>query len=198
MKTVIDKNETELERMKRESLEWLNKHPTAPSFIRVAISAFPELKSQIEQEDKTACHCGGYPDCIYNLPEPVRVEMEKNILSGMGYLNECIAKATPGLSRIKDVDKHMDEIRGVEPTVKEQSNAYYNRDKLLERNVEKPSQLAMEQNGIDTVEQRTINILLDDTFSGHPSRESDYQIRNAIKFLAKQIDVIHFKRIKSK
>jgi hypothetical protein len=31
------------------------------------------------------------------------------------YLNECIAKATPRLSKIKDIDKHLDEIRGVEP-----------------------------------------------------------------------------------
>lgn len=47
-----------------------------------------------------------------------------------------------------------------------------------------------------TVEQRTINILLDDTFSGHPSREESYQQRNAIKFLAQQIDVLHTIRIK--
>jgi hypothetical protein len=35
--------------------------------------------------------------------------------SNEDYLNECIAKATPRLSKIKDVDKHLDEIRGVEP-----------------------------------------------------------------------------------
>jgi hypothetical protein len=30
------------------------------------------------------------------------------------YLNECIEKATPGLSKIKDVDKCLDEIRGID------------------------------------------------------------------------------------
>jgi hypothetical protein len=34
------------------------------------------------------------------------------------YLNECIAKATPRLSKIKNVDKELDEIRGVEMTCK--------------------------------------------------------------------------------
>ena len=31
------------------------------------------------------------------------------------YLNDCIKKATPNLSKIKDVDKTLDEIRGQEP-----------------------------------------------------------------------------------
>lgn len=49
---------------------------------------------------------------------------------------------------------------------------------------------------IVTVEQRTIDILLDDTFSGHPSREEAYQQRNAIKFLAREIDILHKIRIR--
>jgi hypothetical protein len=36
------------------------------------------------------------------------------------YLNECIAKATPRLSKIKDVDKHLDEIRGVVPELSDE------------------------------------------------------------------------------
>jgi hypothetical protein len=39
------------------------------------------------------------------------------------YLDECIKKATPGLSKIKDVDKTLDEIRGLEPT-KEESQSH--------------------------------------------------------------------------
>lgn len=31
------------------------------------------------------------------------------------YLNDCIKRAKPNLSKIKDVDKHLDEIRGIEP-----------------------------------------------------------------------------------
>jgi len=31
------------------------------------------------------------------------------------YLNDCIKRATPNLSKIKDVDKTLDEIRGIEP-----------------------------------------------------------------------------------
>ncbi len=31
------------------------------------------------------------------------------------YLNDCIKRATPHLSKIKDVDKFLDEIRGTEP-----------------------------------------------------------------------------------
>ena len=33
------------------------------------------------------------------------------------YLNECISKAKPNLSKIKDVDKALDEIRGEVPEV---------------------------------------------------------------------------------
>jgi hypothetical protein len=36
------------------------------------------------------------------------------------YLNECIAKATPRLSKIKDVGKHLDEIRGVVPELSDE------------------------------------------------------------------------------
>ena len=53
------------------------------------------------------------------------------------------------------------------------------------------------ESNIVTVHQRVIEILLDDTFSGHPSRESDYQIRNAIKFLGLQIDKLHELRFKA-
>jgi hypothetical protein len=40
--------------------------------------------------------------------------------SNEDYLNECIAKATPRLSKIKDVDKHLDEIRGVVPELSDE------------------------------------------------------------------------------
>jgi hypothetical protein len=41
MKTVIDKNETELQKMKRESLEWIERYgKNAPPFIFVAVNAF--------------------------------------------------------------------------------------------------------------------------------------------------------------
>jgi hypothetical protein len=41
MKIAINKNETELEKMKRESLEWIERHgKTAPPFISVAVNAF--------------------------------------------------------------------------------------------------------------------------------------------------------------
>ena len=38
------------------------------------------------------------------------------------YLNECIEKATPNLSKIKDVDKELDEIRGVKYAVTEHNS----------------------------------------------------------------------------
>jgi len=42
------------------------------------------------------------------------------------YLNECIEKATPNLSKIKDVDKELDEIRGVQPAKAEAKTAEEN------------------------------------------------------------------------
>jgi hypothetical protein len=41
---------------------------------------------------------------------------ESHELLGKDYLNECIEKATPNLSKIKDVDKELDEIRGIKPS----------------------------------------------------------------------------------
>ena len=46
MKTAIDKNESELDKMKREALEWMEvKGKSAPPFIFVAINAFKESES---------------------------------------------------------------------------------------------------------------------------------------------------------
>ncbi len=42
-------------------------------------------------------------------------EIEQKPVYDENYLNECIEKAKPNLSKIKDVDKALDEIRGVEP-----------------------------------------------------------------------------------
>jgi hypothetical protein len=47
MKTAIDKNESELEKMKRESLEWIERHGPAPSFILVAINAFSQSDREL-------------------------------------------------------------------------------------------------------------------------------------------------------
>ena len=52
MKTAIDKNESEIEKMKRESLEWLERYgKTAPSVISVAINAFSQPKEQVTDEE---------------------------------------------------------------------------------------------------------------------------------------------------
>ena len=50
------------------------------------------------------------------------------------YLNECIKKATPNLSKIKDVDKELDEIRGVEQPVKAEAKTaeFETVEKMLE------------------------------------------------------------------
>ena len=42
--------------------------------------------------------------------ESIAIEIDK--LYQQTYLNECIEKATPNLSKIKDVDKELSEIRG--------------------------------------------------------------------------------------
>ena len=41
-------------------------------------------------------------------------EQESKPIYDEAYLQECIKKATPRLSKIKDVDKELDEIRGIE------------------------------------------------------------------------------------
>lgn len=50
---------------------------------------------------------------------------------------------------------------------------------------------------IDTVERRTEEIISSNPYSIHPSRLEGYQFREAIRFLAKQIDTLHNLRIQS-
>lgn len=55
MKTAIDKNESDLDKMKRESLEWVGRYgKTAPPFISVAINAFSsyQLKQTAKEGDE--------------------------------------------------------------------------------------------------------------------------------------------------
>jgi phosphoenolpyruvate-protein kinase (PTS system EI component) len=68
------------------------------------------------------------------------------------------------------------------------------RSELSELKKEVPEE---KEKNIVTIEERTIAILNDDTFTGHPSNEETYQQRNAIKFLAKQIDILHKMRVKA-
>jgi hypothetical protein len=50
---------------------------------------------------------------------------------------------------------------------------------------------------IVTVKQRVLDIY-EKPFNGHPSREDDAKNKDAILFLAEQIDILHKLRIKSK
>ena len=59
------------------------------------------------------------------------------------YLNECIKKAKPNLSKIKDVDKYMDEIRGVEP-VKVMDNDFIEK---TQNDVDSAMELAIKKSG---------------------------------------------------
>jgi hypothetical protein len=50
-KTSINKNESELDKMKRESLEWIDRYgKTAPPFISVAINAFSQLPTVTDEQ----------------------------------------------------------------------------------------------------------------------------------------------------
>ena len=50
-KTSINKNESELDKMKRESLEWIDRYgKTAPPFISVAINAFSQLPAVTDED----------------------------------------------------------------------------------------------------------------------------------------------------
>lgn len=57
MKTVINKDESELDKMKRESLEWIERYgKNAPPFISVAVNAFkyePLPKTERKSAEKT-------------------------------------------------------------------------------------------------------------------------------------------------
>jgi len=59
------------------------------------------------------------------------------------YLNECIAKAKPNLSKIKDVDKALDEIRGVEPS-KVMDNDFIEK---TQNDVDRAMELAIKKSG---------------------------------------------------
>ena len=52
MKTSVDKNESELSKMKREALEWIERYgKKAPPFISVAVNAFPEYSTDLHPVD---------------------------------------------------------------------------------------------------------------------------------------------------
>ena len=51
---------------------------------------------------------------IASLEEQIEKEIKDYPIFDKEYLNECIEKATPNLSKIKNVDKCLDEIRGIE------------------------------------------------------------------------------------
>ena len=50
MKILVDQNETPFERMKRQGIEWLKKHPSAPMIVVYALSTLESLPQ--EQFDK--------------------------------------------------------------------------------------------------------------------------------------------------
>jgi hypothetical protein len=64
MKTSINKSESELDKMKRESFEWLDRYgKTAHPFISVAINAFSQLSAVTDEDIHKAsmkyCDVGG-------------------------------------------------------------------------------------------------------------------------------------------
>ena len=59
------------------------------------------------------------------------------------YLNECIKKAKPNLSKIKDIDKALDEIRGVEPS-KVMDNDFIEK---TQNDVDRAMELAIKKSG---------------------------------------------------
>ena len=54
MKTAVDQNETPFERMKRQAFEWLEKRPTAPLFIHLALNQFKSTEPQPEPKEQSA------------------------------------------------------------------------------------------------------------------------------------------------
>lgn len=52
-------------------------------------------------------------------------EVKKKKQQPMEYLKECIEKATPNLSKIKDVDKELAEIRGEQPEITDEMISTY-------------------------------------------------------------------------
>ena len=55
-------------------------------------------------------------DLMNEITELEKQTEEQKPVYDENYLNECIKKAKPNLLKIKDVDKELDEIRGVEPS----------------------------------------------------------------------------------
>ena len=52
MKTTIDKNESEFDRMKRQSFEWLEKHYSAPPFLHLALREFKSATDEQAGREK--------------------------------------------------------------------------------------------------------------------------------------------------
>lgn len=70
-------------------------------------------------------------------------------------------------------------------------------EKLLESISQLQEGEAKDESFIITVEQRTEEIISSNPFNIHQSRLEGWQFREAIRFLAKQIDILHNIRIKN-
>ena len=74
-------------------------------------------KSEFYPEDKQVYQYGFYDGYQYAQQQQPQPEQGSKPVYDETYLDECIKKATPNLSKIKDVNKALDEIRGVEPEI---------------------------------------------------------------------------------
>ena len=71
MKTARKKDESEIDKIKRESIEWLENYPSAPSFIRIAIddytSQFHPDKDKVIQILNNWINESGSIDCDWEV-----------------------------------------------------------------------------------------------------------------------------------
>jgi hypothetical protein len=53
MKVAVDQNETPFERMKRQAFEWLEKRPTAPEIIHLALEKLESTEEKAPEDKPT-------------------------------------------------------------------------------------------------------------------------------------------------
>ena len=100
---------TKLEQKQKELIDYSFGFVKYIPYVIDLMNEITELEKQVEEQEEN---------------------QEQKPIYDENYLNECIAKAKPNLSKIKDVDKALDEIRGISDITDADIEAYLNEKEM--------------------------------------------------------------------
>lgn len=133
---------------------------------RISCDEIDNIITDILKLQNGKCHCGGYPDYIC---EHTRATDNQNIV------DEALNLASKRCGK-KSSSLHPDK------SAVEQSDAYYKRDKLFERNVENPTAVEQVREAFEPIQVDSYPDL-----SGAPEEEKQRAIKEVVEMTAKPL-----------